>query len=101
MSEPGELLTEFNYYLPPPSRPAAPSANDVELILGTKDQETRVLPVYNVRTNGDIDLRMSLDTAGFTYVCQDWNKISGDMSDEEIESSGYYSQLEEMVKQLL
>lgn len=98
--EGNSIFADFNYYLPPSTGSTAPSTNDLALILGSKDQETRTLPLRDVRT-ADVDLSTSLNTAGFTYITRPcWTNIESSMTDEEIESSGYYAELEEMVKQL-
>lgn len=61
----------FNYYLPPSLGPpgstldSKPSTDDLELILGSKNQDTRRLPVHDLRGHFD---QFELDACGFQAV---------------------------------
>jgi len=59
------ILANFNYYAPPPDGPGEPSPNDLELILGTKNQDTRCLPVHDVRGH---EADFNLKESGFRYA---------------------------------
>jgi hypothetical protein len=67
---PTRQLANFNYYLPPaqPSPATKPSTDDLELILGSKNQDTRRLPVHDLRGRFDA---FALDRCGFEVVVLD------------------------------
>jgi len=92
------IFANFNYYLSPVDGPGAPSTNDLALILGTKDQDTRRLPVYDVRGRED---ELSLDTNGFCYVRHRSKLDAIDFNFDERIEGGYYGEVEEMLKGLL
>jgi hypothetical protein len=91
------IFADFNYYLPPVGGPGAPSTDDLALIIGAKDQDTRRLPVYDVRGRED---ELSLDTNGFCYVRHQSKLDAIDFNyDEKIEGV-YYGEVEELLKGL-
>jgi hypothetical protein len=73
---PTRQLANFNYCLPPaqPSPAAKPSTDDLELILGSKNQDTRRLPVHDLRGRFDA---FALDRCGFEVVVLD--RVEEDM----------------------
>lgn len=97
--EPGgskDVYSEFNYYLPPADGPSEPGTNDLELILGTKDQDTRRLHVLDVRGREDV---FTLDKNGFRYV-----RMQSKMQEWETEDAIkelYNPELEDMLKREL
>ena len=61
-------FAKFNYYLAPSeesSTESEPSTDDLELILGNKNQDTRRLPVHDLRGRFD---EFELDECGFQVV---------------------------------
>lgn len=73
---PTRPLASFNYYLPlaQPSPAAKPSTGHLELILGSKNQDTRRLPVHDLRGRFDA---FALDRCGFEVVVLD--RVEEDM----------------------
>lgn len=91
------IFADFNYYLPPQSGSGPPSTNDLELILGAKDQDTRRLAVTDARGRED---EFTLDTNGFCNVRNPTKLSAHDFdSDEEIENR-YYGEVEQILKDL-
>src|SRR5947209_15935803 len=63
---PVPTFAKFNYYLPlPESSQSKPSTDDLELILGSKNQDTRRLPVHDLHGRFD---EFELDRNGFQVV---------------------------------
>ncbi|KAF2094794.1 hypothetical protein NA57DRAFT_60213 [Rhizodiscina lignyota] len=91
-----DVFSEFNYYMPPAGGISEPSTNDLELILGTKDQDTRRLHVLDVRGKED---KFTLDQNGFRYV-QLQSKMIEPESDDHIKQV-YYPELDEMLRREL
>jgi hypothetical protein len=92
-STPITQFANFNYYLPPiASSQSAPSTDDLELILGTKNQDTRRLPVHDLRGRFD---EFQLDRNGFEVArLESEEKEFGD--DERIRTV-YYPEIEALV----
>lgn len=93
-SEP--LFVNFNYYLPPPthpSNPSTPSINDLELILGSKDQDIRLLPVHDIRGH---EPDYTLDKNGFCIFQHESAEKS--FVDNDIIRAVYYPELESLLK---
>lgn len=94
------ILADFNYYAPPPDGPGKPSPNDLELILGTKDQDTRRLPVHDVRGH---EADFNLKENGFVYVnhSSSLRASQGDFLNDDLISSKYYADVEEVLRKRL
>ena len=91
---PVPTFAKFNYYLPTPeSSQSKPSTDDLELILGSKNQDTRCLPVHDLRDRfGEFEL----DRNGFQVVKLD-SAEKGFEDDERIRRV-YYPEIEELVR---
>lgn len=94
------ILAEFNYYAPPPDGPGEPSPNDLELVLGTKDQDTRRLPVHDVRGH---EAEFNFRENGFVYVNRPSSLKSsqGDFLNDDLISSKYYADVENLLREQL
>lgn len=94
------VLADFNYYAPPPGGPGKPSPNDLDLILGTKDQDTRRLPVHDVRGH---EADFNFKENGFVYL----NRPSpleasrGDYLNDDLIASRYYADVEDLLHEHL
>src|ERR1700722_10122089 len=88
------IFAKFNYYLPTPeSSQSMPSTDDLELILGSKNQDTRCLPVHDLRGRfGEFEL----DRHGFQVVKLD-SAEKGFDDDERIRRV-YYPEIEGLVR---
>jgi hypothetical protein len=98
---PTRQLANFNYYLPPaqPSPAAKPSTDDLELILGSKNQDTRRLPVHDLRGRF---ADFALDRCGFQVVRLE-EEEEGDafeQDDDEWVRRVYYRRIEGEVRGL-
>ena len=91
-----DVYAEFGYYLPPSGGRSEPSTNDLELIQGTKDQDTRRLLVLDIRGRGN---EFDLDKNGFRYVNLH-SEIENWHDDDHIKEV-YYPELEEMLRREL
>jgi hypothetical protein len=87
-------FAKFNYYLPTPeSSQSKPSTDNLELILGSKNQDTRRLPVHDLRGRfGEFEL----DRNGFQVVKLD-SAEKGFEDDERIRRV-YYPEIEGLVR---
>jgi hypothetical protein len=90
-------FANFNYYLAPSasSPQSAPSTDDLELILGTKNQDTRRLPVHDLR--GQFD-QFQLDRNGFEVVRLESEEE--EFGDDETIRRVYYPEIEGLVRGL-
>jgi hypothetical protein len=87
-------FAKFNYYLPTPeSSQSKPSTDDLELILGNKNQDTRRLPVHDLRGHFN---EFELDRNGFQVVKLD-SAEKGFEDDERIRRV-YYPEIEALVR---
>ncbi len=97
---PGPGYAKFNYYLPPNNEPEVGAATDdrdnLALILGNANADTRRLPVNDLRGRED---QFTLDKNGFCVV----NLDSAEKTFEEDEriKEVYYSEIEKLVKERL
>lgn len=91
-----DVIARFNYYLPPVDGSNVASTDDLELILGTKDQDARLLRVIDVRGK---ESNFTLDTNGFRYV-QLRTALKDTISDQHIKNV-YYPELDAMLKREL
>ena len=91
---PVPTFAKFNYYLPTPEfSQSKPSIDDLELILGSKNQDTRCLPVHDLRGRfGEFEL----DRNGFQVVKLDGAE-KGFEDDERIRRV-YYPEIEGLVR---
>jgi hypothetical protein len=101
-SIPTPQLANFNYYLPPANRSpdTKPSTDDLELILGTKNQDTRRLPVHDLRDRFDA---FELDRCGFEVVVLDGKQVlagAKGWEDDEWIRCLYYPVMEGVVRRL-
>jgi hypothetical protein len=90
------FLASFNYYLPPSggsSKPSTPSVNDLELILGTRDQDTRLLAVHDIRAQ---ETEFSLDKTGFCIIKH--SSAEKNFADNDSIHATYYPELELLLK---
>lgn len=90
------FLSEFNYYLSPPedlNHLSAPNVNDLELILGTKDQDTRRLPVHDIRGH---ESDFTLDKTGFCILHH--QSTLNFFNDSAVISTTYNPELEQLLK---
>jgi hypothetical protein len=88
------IFAKFNYYLPTPeSLQSKPSTDNLELILGSKNQDTRRLPVYDLRGRFD---EFELDRNGFQVVKLD-SAEKGFEDDERIRRV-YYPEIERLIR---
>jgi hypothetical protein len=91
---PVPTFAKFNYYLPPPeSSQSKPTTDDLELILGSKNQDTRRLPVHDLRGRFD---EFELDQNGFQAMKLD-SAEKGFEDDERIRRV-YYPEIEALVR---
>ena len=91
---PVPTFAKLNYYLPTPeSSQSKPSTDDLELILGSKNQDTRRLPVHDLRGRFN---EFELDRNGFQVVKLD-SAEKGFEDDERIRRV-YYPEIETLVK---
>jgi len=87
-------FAKFNYYLPTPeSSQSKPSTDNLELILGSKNQDTRRLPVHDLRGRFD---EFKLDRNGFQVVKLD-SAEKGFEDDEKIRRV-YYPGIERLIR---
>ena len=87
-------FAKFNYYLPTPeSSQSKPSTDNLELILGSKNQDTRRLPVHDLRGRFD---EFMLDRNGFQVVKLD-SAEKGFEDDEKIRRV-YYPEIERLIR---
>jgi len=87
-------FAKFNYYLPTPeSSQSKPSTDNLELILGSKNQDTRRLPVHDLRGRFD---EFKLDRNGFQVVKLD-SAEKGFEDDEKIRRV-YYPEIERLIR---
>ena len=92
------IYSDFHYYAPPPDGPGVPSVNDLELILGTKDQETVRLPVHDLRGR---EGEFTIDRNGF-QILQHVSKMgAGGWDDDDVIEAVYWKEVEEIVRGLL
>ena len=91
---PVPTFAKLNYYLPTPeSSQSKPSTDDLELILGSKNQDTRRLPVHDLRGRFN---EFELDRNGFQVVKLD-SAEKGFEDDERIRRV-YYPEIEALVR---
>jgi hypothetical protein len=90
-------FANFNYYLPPPDPDplSKPTTDDLKLILGTKNADTRRLPVHDLRGRFD---EFELDRCGFC-VAKLESKEMGFKDDERIRRV-YYPEIEGLLREL-
>ena len=87
---------DFNYYLPRSSDHAGPSTNDLELILGCKDQDTRRLPIHDIRGQQE---KYTLDRNGFCIV--NHADVGTEFGSDESIHANYYPKTETLLKRQL
>jgi hypothetical protein len=87
-------FAKFNYYLPTPeSLQSKPSTDNLELILGSKNQDTRRLPVHDLRGRfGEFEL----DRNGFQVVKLD--SVEKGFEDDERIRRVYYPEIERLIR---
>jgi hypothetical protein len=99
-------LANFNYYLPPPLAGssssggvgAEPSTDDLELILGARNQDTRRLPVHDLRGRF---ADFALDRCGFQVVrLEEEEGDAFEQDDDEWVRRVYYRRIEGEVRGL-
>ena len=91
---PVPTFAKLNYYLPTPeSSQSKPSTDDLELILGSKNQDTRRLPVHDLRGRFN---EFELDRNGFQVVKLD-SAEKGFEDDERIRRV-YYPEIEALIR---
>jgi hypothetical protein len=90
----------FNYYAPPADGPGDPSPNDLELVLGTRDQDTRRLPVHDVRGREDA---FNFKENGFRYVTHlsSLDASQGHFLNDDMITRTYYSEVEDLLREQL
>jgi hypothetical protein len=90
------FLADFHYYLPPSDStkiPSDPSVNDLELILGTKDQDTRRLAVHDMRGR---EVEFTLDKNGFCIAKHE--SVDKSFSNDDIIRTKYCPELNQLLK---
>ena len=94
------IIADFNYYAPPPDGPGEPSPNDLELILGTKEQDTRRLAVHDLRGR---ESEFGFKQNGFVYVKRPSSLTAsrGDFGSDDLISSRYYAEVEDLLRECL
>lgn len=92
------ILANFNYYAPLADGPGDPSPNDLELVLGTKDQVTKRLPVHDVRGKEN---SFNFKENGFRYVNRQSALKVGDFLDDEVITTTYYCEIEDILRENL